>query len=99
MERNQWLWWLLAISALLTSSSVQGIRFVIDKKECWFHEIPLDGDEVLVSYVVIKSESMWSFDDNPKGVDLVVSFGNLAFAFGGISSGLDCLCGIQIFVN
>jgi len=72
MERNQWLWWFLAISALLTSSGVQGIRFVIDHKECWYHEVPFDGDEVLVSYVVIKSESTWSFDDNPKGVDLMV---------------------------
>lgn len=52
---------------------VHGIRFVIDKKECWKHEVPFDGDQVRVSYVVIKSESMWSFDHTAVGLDLIVS--------------------------
>lgn len=79
-KQQPWLWWqqetvLLLLGALLlvATRGALGIRFVIDKKECWQHEVPYDGDQVHVSYVVIKSESMWSFDDNPKGLDLVVS--------------------------
>lgn len=75
MMGKQLLWWVLLLG-VLAPIRVQGIRFVIDKKECWHHEVPYDGDQVHVSYVVIKSESMWSFDDSPKGVDLVVRLAN-----------------------
>ena len=51
----------------------EAIRFVIDKKECWSHDVPYDGDTVHVSYVVIKSESAWNFDHTAVGLDLVVS--------------------------
>jgi hypothetical protein len=54
------------------AGQAQGIRFVIDKKECWHHEVPYDGDTVRVSYVVIKSESAWSFDHTAVGLDLIV---------------------------
>lgn len=57
---------------LLQARRVQGIRFVIDRKECWQHEVPYDGDQVRVSYVVIKSESAWSLDHTAVGLDLIV---------------------------
>jgi hypothetical protein len=45
---------------------------VIDKKECWHHEVPYNGDTMRVSYVVIKSESAWNFDHTAVGLDLIV---------------------------
>lgn len=63
----------LAVWLLLQGAkAAEGIRFVIDKKECWQHEVPYDGDQVRVSYVVIKSESSWSFDHTAIGLDLIV---------------------------
>ncbi|KAG0577351.1 hypothetical protein M758_5G143600 [Ceratodon purpureus] len=69
-------WWrqvvLLLGVLLVVARQAEGIRFVIDKKECWHHEVPYDGDQVRVSYVVIKSESAWSFDHTAVGLDLIV---------------------------
>jgi len=75
MERSRGCWPVLGLSLcmlMLLVQQVHGIRFVIDKKECWKHEVPYDGDQVRVSYVVIKSESMWSFDHTAVGLDLIV---------------------------
>lgn len=66
---------------LVLARQTQGIRFVIDKKECWQHEVPYDGDQVRVSYVVIKSESAWSFDHTAVGLDLIVRLSQLNVFF------------------
>lgn len=49
-----------------------GIRFVIDREECFSHSVPYEGDTVHVSFVVIKAETPWHYGD--EGVDLVVRF-------------------------
>ncbi|KAG9132178.1 hypothetical protein Leryth_022236 [Lithospermum erythrorhizon] len=46
-----------------------GIRFVIDKDECFSHKVEY-GDTVHYSFVVIKVEGSWHY--NEQGVDLVV---------------------------
>ncbi|XP_043690382.1 transmembrane emp24 domain-containing protein p24beta2-like [Telopea speciosissima] len=58
---------LVLISAL---QSAVGIRFVIDRDECFSHNIEYDGDTVHVSFVVIKADAPWHYSDD--GVDLVV---------------------------
>lgn len=60
---------LLAI--LLSPQTVFGIRFVIDREECFSHNVQYDGDTVHLSFVVIKVESSWHYTQD--GVDLVVS--------------------------
>ncbi|KAE9456541.1 hypothetical protein C3L33_11512, partial [Rhododendron williamsianum] len=52
--------------------SVVGIRFVIDREECFSHKVEYEGDTVHFSFVVIKSEGSWHYA--PDGVDLVVRF-------------------------
>lgn len=57
---------------LLFLSSLQltlGLRFVIDREECFSHNVQNEWDTVHVSFVVIKSDSPWRTDD---GVDLRV---------------------------
>ncbi|XP_039000644.1 transmembrane emp24 domain-containing protein p24beta2-like [Hibiscus syriacus] len=49
---------------------VFGIRFVIDREECFSHDVKYDGDTIHVSFVVIKSDSSWH--NSHEGVDLVV---------------------------
>ena len=80
MARKRSLCWWLQQLVLVACAVVwmearraEAIRFVIDKKECWSHDVPYDGDTVHVSYVVIKSESAWNFDHTAVGLDLVVS--------------------------
>ncbi|KAG0624171.1 hypothetical protein M758_3G229200 [Ceratodon purpureus] len=80
MERLLWRWsrmhqvvLVLGVWLVLATRGAQGLRFVIDKTECWQHEVPFDGDEVHVSYVVIKSDYSWSFgSDTVAGLDLTV---------------------------
>lgn len=92
MARKRSLCWWLQQLVLVACAVVwmearraEAIRFVIDKKECWSHDVPYDGDMVHVSYVVIKSESAWNFDHTAVGLDLVVS------AFSSFSPLLSCL--------
>ncbi|GAV68834.1 EMP24_GP25L domain-containing protein/Cellulose_synt domain-containing protein [Cephalotus follicularis] len=47
-----------------------GIRFVIDREECFSHKVEYEGDTVHASFVVIKADSSWHFSQD--GVDLVV---------------------------
>lgn len=64
----------LFIGLLALYSSLQavvGIRFVIDREECFSHNVQYEGDTVHVSFVVIKSDSAWHYSQD--GVDLVVS--------------------------
>ncbi|WVY90725.1 hypothetical protein V8G54_036239 [Vigna mungo] len=58
------------IGALLNLQSSEGIRFVIDRDECFSHDVKYEGDTVHVSFVVIKADSPWHYGD--EGVDLVV---------------------------
>ncbi|KAM0840308.1 hypothetical protein ACQ4PT_059764 [Festuca glaucescens] len=46
------------------------IRFVMDREECFSHNVDYEGDTVHVSFVVIKSETPWHY--SAEGVDLVV---------------------------
>ena len=48
-----------------------GIRFVIDREECFSHKVEY-GNTVHFSFVVIKSENTWHYSED--GVDLVVNF-------------------------
>ena len=59
----------LSLGLVWSLDSVSGLRYVIDKEECFSHKIPYEGDTVHVSFVVIKTEN-WGFSDD--GVDLVV---------------------------
>ncbi|KAM6572171.1 hypothetical protein CsatA_016251 [Cannabis sativa] len=47
----------------------EGIRFVIGKEECFSHKVEYEGDTLHFSFVVIKSDTPWSYGD--EGVDLV----------------------------
>ncbi|KAJ6850348.1 transmembrane emp24 domain-containing protein p24beta2-like [Iris pallida] len=51
--------------------SAVGIRFVIDREECFSHSVPYEGDKVHFSFVVIKSDTPWH-KSGDEGVDLVV---------------------------
>ncbi|XP_074320121.1 transmembrane emp24 domain-containing protein p24beta2-like [Silene latifolia] len=57
---------------LLTLSDLQqtfALRFVIDRAECYSHNVQYEWDTVHVSFVVIKSDAHWRTED---GVDLVI---------------------------
>ncbi|KAG5068894.1 hypothetical protein JHK85_001271 [Glycine max] len=41
---------------------------MIDKDECLSHDVKYEGDTVHVSFIVIKADSPWHYDD--EGVDL-----------------------------
>jgi len=43
---------------------------VIDREECFSHNVEYEGDTVHVSFVVIKTETPWHYSE--EGVDLVV---------------------------
>ncbi|GKV18239.1 hypothetical protein SLEP1_g28648 [Rubroshorea leprosula] len=50
--------------------AIQGLRFVIDREECFSHNVQYEGDTLHVSFVVIKADSPWHFSED--GVDLVI---------------------------
>ncbi|KAI7981275.1 Transmembrane emp24 domain-containing protein p24beta2 [Camellia lanceoleosa] len=61
---------MVATLAILWSiRGVIGIKFVIDREECFSHNVEYDGDTIHLSFVVIKSEGSWHYA--PDGVDLV----------------------------
>ncbi|KAL6538172.1 hypothetical protein OROGR_012160 [Orobanche gracilis] len=57
------------IVILCNFKGVSGIRFVIDREECFSHKVEY-GNTVHFSFVVIKSEGSWHYSED--GVDLVV---------------------------
>ncbi|KAK8967022.1 Transmembrane emp24 domain-containing protein p24beta2 [Platanthera guangdongensis] len=61
---------LIAVGFLSCLQLAAGIRFVIDREECFSHQVPYEGDTVHVSFVVIKAETSWHYGN--EGVDLVV---------------------------
>ncbi|KAE8685878.1 Emp24/gp25L/p24 family/GOLD family protein isoform 2 [Hibiscus syriacus] len=69
-KRSEIAW--VAMGFFLWSLNVaEGVRFVIDREECLSHDVKYEGDTVHVSYVVIKSDAPWNF--NNEGVDLVIT--------------------------
>lgn len=61
---------IVLIGMFLNLKETEGIRFVIDRDECFSHDVKYEGDTVHVSFVVIKADSPWHYGD--EGVDLVV---------------------------
>lgn len=47
-----------------------GIRFVIDREECFSHSVQYEGDTLHLSFVVVKADTQWSYGE--EGVDLVI---------------------------
>ncbi|KAK9005226.1 hypothetical protein V6N11_042670 [Hibiscus sabdariffa] len=60
----------ILVAFLCTPTAVVGIRFVIDREECFSHDVKYEGDTIHVSFVVIKADSSWH--NSHEGVDLVV---------------------------
>lgn len=63
----------MVVGLLVMVSQMQGsigIRFVIDREECFSHDVQYEGDTLHASFVVIKADTPWSYGD--EGVDLVV---------------------------
>ncbi|KAJ9672423.1 hypothetical protein PVL29_025869 [Vitis rotundifolia] len=58
------------ILVLLSVQAVCGIRFVIDREECFSHNVEYEGDTIHASFVVIKVDASWHYSKD--GVDLVV---------------------------
>ncbi|KAL0857929.1 hypothetical protein Bca101_063083 [Brassica carinata] len=62
---------ILILGLVWSFQAALGIRFVIDREECFSHKAEYEGDTLHVSFVVIKSDSQWHFNED--GVDLVIS--------------------------
>ncbi|XP_057982367.1 transmembrane emp24 domain-containing protein p24beta2-like isoform X1 [Malania oleifera] len=61
----------LALLVVVSSLHVVfGIRFAIDREECFSHNVEYEGDTIHVSFVVIKDDSWRHYSEN--GVDLIV---------------------------
>ncbi|EHA8587640.1 transmembrane emp24 domain-containing protein p24beta2 [Cocos nucifera] len=60
----------VVLGLLLLTQPSFGIRFVIDREECFTHSVQYEGDTVHASFVVIKYDTPWHYSDD--GVDLVV---------------------------
>ncbi|KAH7842609.1 hypothetical protein Vadar_007309 [Vaccinium darrowii] len=58
------------LSVLSIMERAVGIRFVIDREECFSHNIQYEGDTVHVSFVLIKTDTPWHYGHD--GVDLVI---------------------------
>lgn len=58
----------LCLAPLLRGAAA--IRFVIDREECFSHNVDYEGDTVHVSFVVIKADTPWHYTQD--GVDLVI---------------------------
>ncbi|XP_028786167.1 transmembrane emp24 domain-containing protein p24beta2-like [Neltuma alba] len=61
---------LLISSFMLSLQAVEGIRFVINREECFSHNVQYERDTVHVSFVVIKVDASWQY--TVEGVDIVV---------------------------
>lgn len=62
----------MVVMVLLSHLQVAvGIRFAMDRGECFSQDVQYEGDTVHISFVVIKAEAPWHFTKD--GVDLVVS--------------------------
>jgi hypothetical protein len=48
------------------------VRFILNKEECFTEHVEYDGDMVHVSFVVIRYEQSWNYQQHSGGVDLSV---------------------------
>ncbi|KAI4388583.1 hypothetical protein MLD38_000897 [Melastoma candidum] len=60
----------VVVVVLCCLQGASGIRFVIDREECFSHDVKYQGDTVHASFVVIDSHSPWHYDED--SVRLVV---------------------------
>jgi len=60
-----------AVVIFSSLNAVLGIRFVIDRHDCFSHNVEYEGDRVHASFVVIKIDTSWQYTND--GVDLEVS--------------------------
>ncbi|RLM87494.1 transmembrane emp24 domain-containing protein p24beta2-like [Panicum miliaceum] len=60
----------LALCLVPLLRGAAAIRFVIDREECFSHNVDYEGDTVHVSFVVIKADTPWHYTQD--GVDLVI---------------------------
>ncbi|GAB4825310.1 hypothetical protein Ancab_008182 [Ancistrocladus abbreviatus] len=61
----------MTITMFTTVREAEALRFVIDREECFSHEIHYEGDTVHFSFVVIKADAPWNSGEEA-GVDLLV---------------------------
>ncbi|KAL6200638.1 hypothetical protein ACLB2K_030419 [Fragaria x ananassa] len=61
---------IILLAFLLSLQGAFSIRFVIDRDECFSHNVLYEGDTVHLSFVVIKVDASWHYTQD--GVDLVV---------------------------
>jgi hypothetical protein len=59
-----------ALCVFLFLRPAAAIRFVVDREDCFSHDVEYEGDTVHVSFVVIKADTPWHYSQ--EGVDLVV---------------------------
>ena len=78
---------ILFLWSLRLLGGANGLRFVIDREECFSHKVEYEGDTVHFSFVVIKADTPWH-SENEGGVDLVVNFFFL----------LSFFCGFALFL-
>ncbi|XP_021887112.1 transmembrane emp24 domain-containing protein p24beta2 isoform X2 [Carica papaya] len=70
------IWWfrqavvLIVVGIIWRMQGATGIRFVMEKEECFSYKVEYEGDTLHISFVVIKSDSPWHFSED--GVDLVI---------------------------
>lgn len=62
---------IVVVILLCSLNTVLGIRFMIDREECFSHNVQYEGDTVHASFVVISTDS--SLHYTQEGLDLVVS--------------------------
>lgn len=60
----------LLLAFFMSLQTAFGIRFVIDREECFSHNVLYEGDTVHLSFVVIKVDASWHYTQD--GVDVVV---------------------------
>lgn len=60
---------LLCVSLLRPA---MGVRFVLNKEECFTEHVEYDGDLVHVSFVVIRAQDAWNYHHQTAGIDLVI---------------------------
>lgn len=60
----------ILLAFLLSLQGAFSIRFVIDRDECFSHNVLYEGDTVHLSFVVIKVDASWHYTQD--GVDLMV---------------------------
>ncbi|KAM7265765.1 hypothetical protein ACFE04_003448 [Oxalis oulophora] len=61
---------LIGVMMVWSFEGAVAIRFVIDREECFSHDVKYEGDTLHTSFVVIKADSPWHFSE--EGVDLVI---------------------------